>query len=188
MELNEPQDLLSLSSGDTVSKRNLFDLIQYSKVEGSDQWSGAEWAIGNTPQQGINWIGNLPHVEAVIIKTRQGSYTDDGWADEQRRSYQYSFKARKGAISFAEKANQVLVQQPENQLRFYCLQKTETNGTLKGALQSPKFRSGSLYYAGVQRRRQRRLPCHQMEKLFMREGGVTSRTYWWSETEAWSRP
>lgn len=115
MELTKPQDILSLCSGDTVSKRNLFALIQYSKVEGSDQWSGAEWVIGNTPQQGINWIGNFPHVEAVIIKTRPGSYSDDGWSDDRKRTYQYSFKARKGAISFAEKANQVLVQQPEYQ-------------------------------------------------------------------------
>ncbi len=114
MELNKPQDLFSLSSGDTVTKRNLFDLVQYSKVESSQFWGGEEFVIGNTPQQGINWIGQLPAVRAVIIKTRPGSYEEDGWADESKINYHYSFKAKNSAISFEEKANRVLVNQPQH--------------------------------------------------------------------------
>jgi len=114
MELLKAQDLFSLSSGDVVTKRNLYDLIQFSKIEASPYWSGAEGIIGNTPQQGINWVGQLPAVKAVIIKTRPGSYDEDGWSDETKTSYHYSFKARNGEISFTEKANEVLVKQPQH--------------------------------------------------------------------------
>ncbi len=114
MELRKPQDLFSLSIGDTVSKRNLFDLIQYSKVESSPYWSGAEFTIGNTPQQGINWVGNLPAIKAVIIKTRLGSYKEDGWSDDKKTVYHYSFKARKEKVNFKEKANEVLINQPQH--------------------------------------------------------------------------
>ena len=113
MELKKTQDLFSLSTGDIVTKRNLYDLVQFSKVEASPCWSGAEGIIGNTPQQGINWVGQLPDVQALIIKTRPGSYDDDGWSDEAKNSYRYSFKARKGEISYTEKANEVLVKQPQ---------------------------------------------------------------------------
>ncbi|WP_203564153.1 hypothetical protein [Deefgea sp. CFH1-16] len=113
MELFKPQDLLSLSSGDTVTKRNLFDLIQFSKIESSSYWAGSEFSIGNTPQQGINWIGKLPEVKAVVIKTRVGSYKDDGWINEGKTIYHYSFKARNERISYKEKANDVLIKQPQ---------------------------------------------------------------------------
>lgn len=85
--MQRPQDIFELSSGDVVSKRHLYDLIQYSKVENSDFWGGPEYMIGNTPQQGINWIGLPPHVLGVIIKTRPGSYEHDGWADDKQSSY-----------------------------------------------------------------------------------------------------
>jgi putative restriction endonuclease len=114
MELSKPQDLFSLASGDTVSKRNLFDLIQYFKVKSSTYWSSSEFAIGNTPQQGINWIGELPSVKAVIIKTRPGSYEEDGWSDDNKLAFHYSFKARNGKVNFKEKANDVLIKQPQH--------------------------------------------------------------------------
>lgn len=114
MELKKTQDLFSLSIGDIVSKQNLYALVQYSKVEVSPYWSGTEGIIGNTPQQGINWVGQLPKVQAVIIKTRPGSYENDGWSDENKTFYHYSFKAKNGKISYTEKANQVLVKQPQH--------------------------------------------------------------------------
>jgi len=125
MELNKPQDLFSLSSGDTVTKRNLFDLIQYSKVVSSPYWNGQEFAIGNTPQQGINWVGQLPAVKAVIIKTRRVSYEEDGWSDDAKTIYHYSFKARNSKISYKEKANLVLIKQPQHLYPIFLL--TETN-------------------------------------------------------------
>ncbi|WP_202402123.1 HNH endonuclease [Shinella sp. AETb1-6] len=113
MLLQKPKDVFRISVGETVSKRNLFDLIQYSKVEGSPFWAGANFAIGNTPQQGINWIGAAPHIQGVIIKTRPGSYQHDGWLDDDLNTYRYSFKARNSAISHFELANRVLISQPE---------------------------------------------------------------------------
>jgi putative restriction endonuclease len=112
MNLQKPQDIFRISIGDTVSKRNLFDLIQFSKVEGSRFWGGHEFSIGNTPQQGINWIGSLPSVRGVIIKTRPSSYQLDGWLDKSRGRYRYSFKARNSVISYGETANRVLIAQP----------------------------------------------------------------------------
>lgn len=114
MELKKVQDIFSLSSGDTVTKGNLSDLIQYSKVEGSPYWSGPEYIVGNTPQQGINWVGKPPEFQAIIIKKRPGSYEEDGWSDENKTSYQYSFKAKKGKISYSEQANKALIKQPQN--------------------------------------------------------------------------
>lgn len=114
MNLQKPQDIFRISIGDTVLKRNLFDLIQFSKVEGSQFWGGHEFSVGNTPQQGINWIGSPPHVQGVVIKTRPGSYELDGWLDESRNSYRYSFKARNSVISYDETANRVLIAQPQH--------------------------------------------------------------------------
>ena len=112
VELKKSRDLLRMSIGGSVTKRNLFDLIQYSKVEGSGYWEGDGGQIWNTPQQGINWLGRAPNCDAVLIKTKLGSYAHDGWLGKEENSYRYSFKAVKGAISYAEKANAVLVNQP----------------------------------------------------------------------------
>lgn len=112
VELKGAQDLFRLIRGDSVSKRNLFDLIQYSKVAGSSFWSGEDLRVGNTPQQGINWVGALPVCRAVILKTRPGAYVEDGWTNEEKIAYRYSFKARDGIISHVEKANTVLIHQP----------------------------------------------------------------------------
>jgi predicted HNH restriction endonuclease len=115
MNLTKPQDLFALTAGDAVTKRNLFDLIQYSKVPGSPQWGGEEALINNTPQQGINWIGDPPACRAVIIKTSSGSYESDGWEGEGKAAYRYSFKVRSEKISYTEKANAVLIGQPQYQ-------------------------------------------------------------------------
>jgi putative restriction endonuclease len=68
MVLTKTQDLFSLLLGCTVTKRNLFDLIQFSKIKNSDYWSGGDHEIGNTPQQGINWIGKFPTIRALKLK------------------------------------------------------------------------------------------------------------------------
>lgn len=132
MELSSTADLFSLSAGDVVSKRNLFDLIQFSKVPSSRFWSGAESKIGNTPQQGINWIGQAPDIRAVIVKTRPGSYKDDGWASDRRESYRYSFKATKGRISYTEKANDVLVHQPQHLYPIFAFTDQGDNWLFEG--------------------------------------------------------
>lgn len=132
MQLNKPSDLLGLSSGETVTKRNLFDLIQLSKVEGSQYWEGPSWLIGNTPQQGINWVGMSSVCRAVLVKARHGSYENDGWADGSGNTYHYSFKAREGTISYTEKANRVLVDQPDHQYPILLFTETGSRWTYEG--------------------------------------------------------
>ncbi len=114
--LRSPGDLFSLAAGDRVTKENLFALIQYSKQPGSDYWAGPDWQIANTPQQGINWIGPPPDCRAVIVKKADGGlYGQDGWQDLAQASYRYSFKKQSGGISYDEKANSVLIHQPQYQ-------------------------------------------------------------------------
>lgn len=132
MVLRKPQDLFALSNGDTITKRNLFDLIQFSKVDSSPYWAGHDFKIGNTPQQGINWIGSLPDVKAVIIKTRPGSYKEDGWTNEQKTIYHYSFKARDGKVSYKEKANDVLIKQPQHLYPVLLFTETKKGWNFEG--------------------------------------------------------
>ncbi|WP_250514378.1 HNH endonuclease [Caballeronia sp. INDeC2] len=133
MQLKKVQDIFTLSTGQLISKRNLFDLIQYSKVEGSDYWSGPEFIVGNTPQQGINWIGRPPSLHAIIIKARPGSYADDGWSNEDKMVYHYSFKAQNGNINPAEKANAVLIQQPEYLYPIFLFTENTNNWCFEGS-------------------------------------------------------
>jgi putative restriction endonuclease len=113
MKLTSANDLFLLHPGDRVARTNLYQLIQYSKVLESAYWHGEEARVGNTPQQGINWIGSLPACRAVLVKTTNESYVRDGWTDVLRNSYDYSLKARSGKVNRTEKANSVLIQQPQ---------------------------------------------------------------------------
>jgi putative restriction endonuclease len=131
MILLKSVDLFHIPEGESVSKRNLFDLIQYSKVENSPYWSGHEFRIGNTPQQGINWLGAAPRLQAVIIKTRPGSYEQDGWNDD-RTAYRYSFKARNGVVSYNETANSILIAQPQHGYPILLFIDKGSNWTCEG--------------------------------------------------------
>jgi len=112
IRLKNSTQLLELEAGQAIKKTDLFSIIQTSKQPGSSCWHGENWVIGNTPQQGINWIGNPTRLLAGLIKFIPGSYRDDLWLDETRTKFQYSFKAQKGKISYNETANQVLLSQP----------------------------------------------------------------------------
>lgn len=114
IELKKPSQLLSLIKSDTVGKIDLFRLIQFSKQSDSEFWEDDNWIINNTPQQGINWVGTYPHLKAVIIKTRKGSYAEDGWKNTEKTLYSYSFKAKNGNIDFNDKANKSLINQPQH--------------------------------------------------------------------------
>jgi hypothetical protein len=113
MNIEKPSQILSLRIGSKISKRNLYEVIMKSKVADSQFWDGEDNKIGNTPQQGINWIGKLPHLKGVIIKTRHGAHKEDGWENTEKTSYRYSFKHKLGIVHFSEKANDVLIKQPE---------------------------------------------------------------------------
>lgn len=108
--LKNSNDFFTLNENDLISKKNLQELIINSKVKNSKYWLGENNIIGNTPQQGINWIGKYPDIRAVIIKFKKGSYGNDGWIDKS--NFNYSFKSQKEVISKTEKANKVLIDQP----------------------------------------------------------------------------
>ena len=84
IELINTSSLFDLTPESTVSKRNLFDLIQFSKKTESEYWTGENNVINNTPQQGINWIGSFPNLSGLILKVKEGSYLEDGWINDQQ--------------------------------------------------------------------------------------------------------
>lgn len=112
--LSKTADVFQLSVGQKVGKGNLFALIQHSKVKGSEYWSGEPYKIGNTPQQGINWVGAFPELYGVIIKSKDGWYKKDDWQGDDQTSFSYSFKAVNGVVNRNEKANLALINQPEH--------------------------------------------------------------------------
>jgi putative restriction endonuclease len=133
MDLKSAHDVFVLTIGDTVSKRNMYDLVQYSKVPDSPYWQGPESSIWNTPQQGINWIGPGPRYRGVIVKTRPGAYGEDGWTDAGESSYQYSFKATKGRVNFNDSANRALIHQPDHQYPVFLFTEIAEHWRFEGA-------------------------------------------------------
>ena len=102
--LKTAKDILELNDGDTIGKSSLYSLIVNSKQYGSSSYLGKDYEVKNTPQQGINWIGDDIKPKAVIIKSKTGNYFQDS-------RNEYAFKARNGVVNRYEKANQVLINQ-----------------------------------------------------------------------------
>ena len=132
MKLIKPSDVLKLKQGDKITKQNLNDLIQYSKVKSSKYWQGEEYLISNTPQQGINWMGKLPFLKCLILKNYEGAYDVDGWDKSEENIFNYSFKARKKQISLKEKANLVLLKQPVYSYPIYLFTERGSNWHCEG--------------------------------------------------------
>jgi len=97
------KDVLNMEIGDTIF--DFSTLIQYSKIPGSKNWAGENYIIRNTPQKGINWIGNYPKPLAVIIKTT-GKYPKDN-------EKQYTLEKRNGHVNETINSNKVLTNQPK---------------------------------------------------------------------------
>ena len=102
--IKNAKDILELNDGDTIGKSSLYSLIVHSKLYGSSAYLGSNYEIKNTPQQGINWIGDDIRPLAVIVKSKAGNYFQDS-------RNEYAFKARNGIVNKYEKANQVLINQ-----------------------------------------------------------------------------
>lgn len=165
--MQKPQDIFDLLSGDIVSKRNLYDLIQYSKVENSEFWGGPEYLIGNTPQQGINWIGRPPNVLGVVIKTRPGSYEHDGWSDGSQSGYRYSFKARNGVITHTETANQVLISQPQHHYPVFLFTEQKDDWVFQDRFAVSEIGEA---FVTLERQASEALPPAALEEVVYREG------------------
>jgi putative restriction endonuclease len=130
IQLKSFKDLFQLKQDSKISKRNLWDLIQYSKVVESEYFCGTENAIGNTPQQGINWVGNAPNHQLVIIKTKEGKYFHDGY--ENNQCFNYSFKSQKGIINENETANKCIIHQKKHHYPILLLKEDGKNWNVEG--------------------------------------------------------
>jgi putative restriction endonuclease len=137
-------DLLEADLGVLIPKREIFDLIRLSKVEGSDHWHGKELLIANTPQQGINWVGEFPVLAGVILKVRPGSYSGDGWVGADKERYRYSLKARKGIVSLTEKANRSLINQPQYSYPVVLLSDRKAFWRFEGVFEVSEIGSDSV--------------------------------------------
>jgi hypothetical protein len=98
--------ILRMEKGDTITALDFYTLIVNSKKPDSENWEEG-YIINNTPQKGINWIGNDNNPLAVIIKSIDGKYAEDCKGKE------YAFEAEKGIVNKKIKANQVLINQPK---------------------------------------------------------------------------
>lgn len=115
--LNRPQDLFYLLEDTSVSKSSLNSLIQNSKIENSSFWGGSDFIINNTPQQGINWIGDFRNgdynqLKGIIVKAiNQDEYPYDGWVDSDKKIYRYSYRKDRNMVDYQKVPNMVLIQQ-----------------------------------------------------------------------------
>ena len=102
-KLNSIEDLLSLEMGDTISASDRYKLFTGKK-------------IGNTPQKGINWLGDYRKPALIVLRSRTSSGYTDRWIDESSGIYLYYFMIEKRStnnarINFESKENLVLLNQ-----------------------------------------------------------------------------
>lgn len=122
MPVNTVIDLLNITKGNSIDLQNYYDLIIKSKQK---KWEfyNHELIIGNTPQQGINWIGpkltnqtyNL--LKAVLVRAMNNNNYNDGLRENGK--YAYCFRLDNGNINYQIKPNMVLLQQQRFQYPIY---------------------------------------------------------------------
>ena len=69
-------DILNVQQGDIISKSDRFSL-----------YTGKD--VGNTPQKGINWLGQPPNYLHVMIRCSLQSGYSDRWIDQQQGIFLY---------------------------------------------------------------------------------------------------
>lgn len=108
-------ELLYMRRGTRISRGLFQRLVVESKDSTKELFEGEDWYLGNTPQQGINWIKtrNDRRFKAAIVKMTGESYTDR-FLTEDREVLYYHLKAQKGKINRNEEANRALIEQPEH--------------------------------------------------------------------------
>src|SRR5574344_1755659 len=124
VEIHNGKDILNLRNGDKIRKNDLYEIIVKSKDDTSDSFL-KDYIINNTPQQGINWIGNDEQPKAVIIKSKSGKYENDS-------NTEYAFKARNGKVNKFEKANKVIINQKKYKYPIMYFFESGNNWILKG--------------------------------------------------------
>mgnify|MGYP001330284990 CR=1 FL=1 len=69
-------DLFNLKEGDLITKKDRNKLFTGKEVH-------------NTPQKGINWVGEYPDIKLIILTSKLDSGYKDGWMDQYRRKFCY---------------------------------------------------------------------------------------------------
>ena len=85
IHIENVKELFELKEGEVLSKESKNKLFTGDKVK-------------NSPQRGINWIGEYPDVKLVILTTKADSGYDDRWLDNHRFLYYFM-------IDFRHKSN-----------------------------------------------------------------------------------
>lgn len=100
--LKNLNDLYGLSKGD-----------QFHRSDRKSLFTGKE--IGNTYQKGINWHGDFPNLNLVILRSSNKKY-GDRWMDEEKNFYLYYLmiehrNTSKAKINYRSKENKALIDQ-----------------------------------------------------------------------------
>lgn len=136
IELKKTQDLFKLKQNDTIFKKNLEELVKCSKKENSEFWSGKDFRINNTPQQGINWVGDFSTrdyslLKGVLVKVySNGEYPMDGWVEGENTLYRYSYRRDKNVVDFQATPNMVLFQQKRFKYKVLLFTESEHDSTM----------------------------------------------------------
>lgn len=85
--LKEISDLYNLNEGD-----------QFTAADRKALFTGTK--VGNTYQKGINWIGNLPNLDLVILRSSPKEY-GDRWLDHKKNRYLYYLMIEHRDTSYA---------------------------------------------------------------------------------------
>jgi hypothetical protein len=99
-------DILSVKKGDKIRKSDRFGLFTGKKV-------------GNTPQKGINWLGDYPDLFHVMVKCTLNSGYSDRWIDSNQEVFLYYLMIEKkgtehAVINYNSKENKALLSQKEH--------------------------------------------------------------------------
>jgi len=170
MPISTANDILAMKEKTLIPKGLMADVIRDSKVEGSTAWAGDAMTISNTPQQGINWVGNPPNVTAVIVKSNSSRYANDGWIDGSEKHYRYSFKARKGQINLFELANAVLLNQPRFGYPINLFTSSGSNWLYRGIFRVKSIETSSVILSRQSKRSMQRAFEVGMEEPIFYEG------------------
>ena len=106
IKINKIEDLNTLSKGDLVSKS-----------EKNSLFTGPE--VNNTPQKGINWIGEYPKIDQIILTSKTDSGYHDRWMDKNETLYLYYLminhrNTHKASIEDQRKENLILIEHSKN--------------------------------------------------------------------------
>jgi len=99
-------DILSAKKGDLVSRSERYKLFTGPKV-------------GNTPQKGINWLGNPPDFLHVMARCALHSGYSDRWIDDSKEIFLYYLMVTNrgtsnATINYQSKENKALLNQREH--------------------------------------------------------------------------